>query len=214
MKKYEMIIFDVDGTICDTVDIVYESINTILKNKGIDRKVKLKDIKMSQGLNRVNFAEKCMSFLDKELREKILAEADELKYERINESSLNVYPNVKETIKELSKKYLISIASNCGYGYIETILPKIEIKDYVDDYMAASALNISKADAIKKIMKRNNVKKAIYVGDTLLDKKSSLEANTVFIFAEYGFGNISDVKYKIKSFNELPKIINKIENET
>ena len=205
MKKYEMIIFDVDGTICDTVDIVYESINTILKNKGIDRKVKLKDIKMSQGLNKVNFAEKCMSFLDKELREK---------YERISESSLNVYPNVKETIEELSKKYLISIASNCGHGYIETILPKIEIKDYVDDYIAASALNISKADAIKEIMKRNNVKKAIYVGDTLLDKKSSLEANTVFIFAEYGFGNISDVKYNIKSFNELPKIINKIENDT
>lgn len=214
MKKYEMIIFDVDGTICDTVDIVYESINTILKSKGIDRKVKLKDIKSGQGLNKIHFAEKCMSFLDKELREKILAEADKLKYEKINKSSLNVYHNVKETIEALSKNYLISIASNCDYGYIETILPKIEIKDYVDDYIAASALNISKADAIKEIMKRNNVKKAIYVGDTLLDKKSSLEANAVFIFAEYGFGNVSDVKYKIKSFNELPKIINKIENET
>ena len=63
-------------------------------------------------------------------------------------------------------------------------------------------------------MKRNNVKKAIYVGDTSLDKKASFEANTVFVFAEYGFGNVTDVKYKIKSFNELPKIINKIENET
>lgn len=193
---------------------MYESINIILDNKGINRKVKLKDVKSGQGLNKVNFAEKCMSFLDKELREKILIEADKVKYEKINKYSLNVYPMVKETIEELSKKYLISIVSNCGQGYIETILPKIEILDCIDDYIAASALNISKADAIKRIMKRNNVKKAIYVGDTSLDKKSSFEANTVFVFAEYGFGNVTDVKYKIKSFNELPKIINKIENET
>ena len=45
MEKYEMIIFDVDGTLCDTVNIVHESINSILKIKGINRKVKLKDIK-------------------------------------------------------------------------------------------------------------------------------------------------------------------------
>ena len=214
MKKYEMIIFDIDGTLCNTVDIAYESINTVLKSKGIDRKVKLRDIKNGQGLNKENFAENCMSFLDKELREKILTEADKLKYERIKKFSLNVYPGVKETIEELSKKYLISIVSNCGDGYIETILPKIEIIDYVSDYLAASVLNISKADAIKEIMKRNNVKDAIYVGDTLLDKESSFEANATFIFAKYGFGNILNVRYKINNFKELPKIINKIENES
>ena len=34
-----------------------------------------------------------------------------------------------------SKKYLITIVSNCGRGYIETIIPKIEISNYITDYI-------------------------------------------------------------------------------
>ena len=212
-NKYDMIIFDVDGTLCDTVDILYDSINCILEKNSINKRVNIEDIKSGQGLNRENFAKKCLYFLEKDVREKILVEADKLKYNKINNSSIKIYNKVKDTIEELSKKYLITIVSNCGRGYIETIIPKIGISNYITDYIAASAFNISKADAIKEIIRRNNAKNAIYVGDTLLDRNSSIEAGVDFIFASYGFGKNVNSKYKINDFSELIYKIKKIENE-
>ena len=212
-EKYEMAIFDIDGTLCDTVDITYESINEILKKHNINKKVDLQSVKQAQGMIKEEFAEYCMPFLSKNLREDLLTEADKLKYLKIHKGSIEIYDRVKEIIIELSRDYYISIVSNCDSGYIESIINKIGISEYVKDYIAASALNISKADAIEKIIKRNNIKKAIYVGDTLLDKNSSEKARVDFIFAEYGFGKISNTEYKIKRFSELPSKIKQIESD-
>ena len=37
-------------------------------------------------------------------------------------------------------------------------------------------------------MKRNDIKRAIYVGDTIKDKKAAEYANIPFVYASYGFG--------------------------
>ena len=211
-KKYDMIIFDVDGTLCDTVALVHDSINEVLAIHGINKKVDIKDIRSGQGMNKENFAKNCMSFLDKDVRDNILTEADNLKNSRIDDPSVTVFDGVKETIAELSEEHLIGIVSNCGPGYIEAVIPKIGISEYVTDYLAASALFISKADGIKEMMKRNNAKNAVYVGDTLLDKSSCDEAGVDFVFASYGFGEVHDTQYRINKFSELIKEIKRMEN--
>jgi len=57
-----------------------------------------------------------------------------------------------------------------------------------------------------KIIERNQLKNAIYVGDTLGDAKSAIDANIPFIFARYGFGDVEKYDFVIDAFNEMLKI--------
>ena len=49
----------------------------------------------------------------------------------------------------------------------------------------------------------------MYVGDTAGDAKSAKDAGIDFIYAAYGFGEVSDDSYvaKIESFAELAEIL-------
>ena len=58
-------------------------------------------------------------------------------------------------------------------------------------------------------MERNGLKNPVYVGDTSGDAKSAKDAGIDFIYAAYGFGEVSDDSYvaKIESFAELSAIL-------
>ena len=81
---------------------------------------------------------------------------------------------------------------------------------YFKDYIAASELKISKADAIKKIINDYQLTKAIYVGDTKKDMEASDLAGIPFIQAKYGFGKDLNTKYYINEIKELPNIVEKL----
>lgn len=57
-----------------------------------------------------------------------------------------------------------------------------------------------KSENIKLIIERNNLKDAIYVGDTELDMEATFAAGIPFVFAEYGFGNVHNSKKQNKLF--------------
>ena len=107
----------------------------------------------------------------------------------------------------MSLKYEFFIVSNTGHKeYIEAFLVTSGLAKYFTDYIAASQLNISKADGINKIIQDYNIEKAVYIGDTKKDMEASKKANIPFIQARYGFGENLETEYYIDSIEELPKI--------
>lgn len=56
-------------------------------------------------------------------------------------------------------------------------------------------------------MKRNSIKHAAYIGDTLGDLNASKLAGIDFIYAKYGFGEVEKPDYTINSFEELEQIV-------
>jgi phosphoglycolate phosphatase len=81
------------------------------------------------------------------------------------------------------------IVSNCLEGYIEIFLKKYNFEKYFIE-TANAASGITKAQNIKNLVKKHNLKTPIYVGDTIKDKESSDEAGVKFIYASYGFGEV------------------------
>ena len=55
-------------------------------------------------------------------------------------------------------------------------------------------------------MERNNIKSAVYVGDTMGDKEAAKDANIPFIYAAYGFGDVDNYDYRIDSITDLENI--------
>lgn len=208
MDKFDSIIFDLDGTLWNTIESGVKSLAEI-KNKyeDITNEISAEDIKNSMGLPFDAIAKKYYGYLEKYKSEKYTKEAMELNIKNLMKNGGTLYPKVKETIRKLSENYKLFIVSNCIEGYIESFLNCSLLGDYFDDFENNGRTKLSKGENIKLIIKRNNLKNAVYVGDTTGDKNAADIAGIKFIYASYGFGNVEGYDYKIDEISELLDII-------
>ena len=77
-----------------------------------------------------------------------------------------IYENTIKTIEMLNEKYNLYIVSNCQAGYIEAFLNYYDLKNYIKDFESSGNTGKDKELNIKAILERNNIKDAVYVGDT------------------------------------------------
>lgn len=201
------IIFDLDGTLWETIERTWISTNEIVSKYPFLKEISKDTIRTSMGTNIEECATLYMPYLDKKQRVEILLEMIKWNVKNLEIYGGNVYPKLEETLSYLKKNYILAIVSNCGEGYIEAFLHTSYLDKYFTDYIAAGAEKISKDCAITEIIKRNNIKKAVYVGDTNKDYQACLKANIPFIHAKYGFENTLNVKYSINNLQELPQLI-------
>lgn len=209
--KIEMIIFDLDGTLWETEDVTYKSANEVLKKHNIAQEVSMEMVRKSMGATFSETAENYMPYLSKDVREEILQEILDNHNVHLSKSGGNVYPNIENALKKLNQNHKLAIVSNCAGGYIETFLETSGLKKYFVDFAAAAQLKVSKAEAIKRVIYTNNVTSAIYVGDTQKDFEASQGAGIEFIHAKYGFGKDVNSKYKVYDIEQLPVLIDVIE---
>ena len=206
----KLILFDLDGTLWDTCQCTYEFIKDYLEKKNLPYEVSKETVINNMGNDLSGCAEGYFPQLEKETREKLLLKIFEYENECLDEyqSQDILYKGVDKVLQELSKKYKIGIVSNCSdYGYIENFIRISKTKNYISDYIPASKFHISKSEAIKKIMEKEKITDAIYVGDTKKDQESAKEAKIPFIYAKYGFGKNIESQYEIAHIKDLPKII-------
>ena len=204
------IIFDLDGTLWEVSDNTYESVNEVCKKYKIN--CVSKDIVISCfGLDKNDTSLKYFPALDKDFRLKLMDEIALVNIDKLKLSGGNIYDGVKDTLELLSKKYDLYIVSNTANNeYIDAFLDGNNVRKYFKDYIAASSINISKSDAIKKIIDNDNINRAIYVGDTIYDLEASKDAGIPFIWAKYGFGKSINTNYCIDKFSDISLIIDKV----
>jgi len=117
-----------------------------------------------------------------------------------------LFEGLEETLAELKKDYKLIIVSNCQSGYIEAFFESHGLQKYFDDYTCSGDTGMLKADNIKLVVDRNNLDRAVYVGDTELDRTSAAEAGVPFIWASYGFGNPESFDARLESISQLPAL--------
>ena len=88
----------------------------------------------------------------------------------------------------------------------ETFLEYYSIKKYFKDYECSGNTGFSKDTNIKMILERNNIAKAVYIGDTIKDYESANKNGLPFIWAEYGFGECNVYHKKISDVSDLLKL--------
>ena len=120
-----------------------------------------------------------------------------------------LYPKLAETLGELKNNYHLSIVSNCLNGYIEAFLNYHNLNQYFDDFGCQST-GLTKAENIKLVINRNNIEKAVYVGDTKSDYIAATKAGIPFIHAAYGFGSIDANVTKVNAFCDLKERVREI----
>ena len=206
------VIFDLDGTLWEVIESTYKSVN-IITNKYNLKEVSRETICKVFGLNKEESAKLYFPYMELKESTKLVDEIAVINIENLKKNGGNIYPNVKEVLNILANIYDLYIVSNTAeIEYIRAFLKSADVKEYFKEYIAASSLNISKKDAIKKVIADNKIEKAVYVGDTRIDLEAAYKNNIPFVYAKYGFGKSINTNYSINEINELPNILKLIFN--
>lgn len=212
-NQIKMVMFDLDGTLWNTEEVTYQVANEIVNNYEFLKEITKETVAKSMGVTFEETAEMFMPYLDKEKREDIFQEMLDLLANRLTIVGGAVFEGLKETLIELSKKYKVSIVSNCAAGYIESFLDSSNLGEFFVDFAAAGKMKISKAEAMKIVLQRNDIKntEAVYLGDTIKDLEASKNAGIRFIHAKYGFGRNLVTDYFVDEIKELPELLIKLD---
>ena len=201
ISNTDSIIFDVDGTLWDSTEIVAIGYNRALETY-TDLPIRVDGARLmtlfGKPMDQI-FAE-LLPELSREqqhfISEKcVILEEEEL--EKADPAPL-LYPDIEEMFQKLSKKLPLFIVSNCQCGYIEQFLRKNHFESYITDHLCFGQTGTSKGQTILRLMKENNLKNPVYVGDTQGDANACREAGIPFVLADYGFGNVPDPDARIQ----------------
>lgn len=201
ISNTDSIIFDVDGTLWDSTEIVAIGYNRALETY-TDLPIRVDGARLmtlfGKPMDQI-FAE-LLPELSREqqhfISEKcVILEEEEL--EKADPAPL-LYPGIEEMFQKLSKKLPLFIVSNCQCGYIEQFLRKNHFESYITDHLCFGQTGTSKDQTILRLMKENNLKNPVYVGDTQGDANACREAGIPFILADYGFGDVPDPDARIQ----------------
>ena len=203
--NYESLIFDIDGTLWDSRQLVAEGYNIQLEKEGLQHlAVTAEDLRPLFGKVMTEIADTILASIDPSERYELMERCmkTENDYLFANECRIG-YPKVKETLEALSKKYRLFIVSNSQCGYPELCIEKLGLTDYIEGHMCFGDTGTSKGQTILTLIRKHNIGSCIYIGDTQGDLEACQEAGIPFIFCAYGLGKADSWDAKIDAIEQL-----------
>lgn len=216
MKKFDTVIFDLDGTLLNTLEDLTDSVNYAMKLYGFPCKT-IEEVRCFVGNGVGQLMKLCIPNGDNNPQyEKCLSDFRDY-YSQNMQNKTDAYTGIRELLEELSRKnYKIGIVSNKFDSGVKE-LNEIYFRQYIKVAIGESE-NISRKpapDTVFKALKElgSTTDKAIYVGDSEVDVLTAKNAGVICVGVTWGFRGrevlkASGAEYIIDEPQELLKIIN------
>ncbi|VWL85146.1 HAD family hydrolase [Oceanivirga miroungae] len=207
----KIVIFDLDGTLVDTIPAICRSVNVVLKKHGYNTYdvEKFKDF-IGKGFSvlfeRINDIQKL------ELSKEILVDEAIVEYNKDFLSGIYIYPNIDKLLSELEKRNIdIAIVTNKDHD-LAVLHSKTILKDFNFKYVFGLKRNISykgKPDPyyLNEIAKEYDKKDMLFVGDMIVDINTAKNANIDMIYLNHGYGEKNLAKISIDDPLEVLKYL-------
>ncbi|MCI5649340.1 MAG: HAD family hydrolase [Fusicatenibacter sp.] len=198
------IIFDVDGTLWDSTEIVAKAWNRIIAAEtSLSPNLTGDRLKGLFGRILPDIAAILFSGYEKKRQLELIDHCCQEEHRALLDTPAEVYPGLAETLLCLSVHYPLFIVSNCQAGYIEVFLQGTGLGCYFTDHLCPGDTGRAKAANILEIVQKHHLRFPVYVGDTDGDHQACLEAGVPFVHAAYGFGKTENPNYVIQKPKDL-----------
>ena len=205
-KSFDAIVFDLDGTLWNACGPCATGWTEGIAVLGYNKPISKADIESVCGLT----YPECVRKLCPEVTDAFLTEAMEIlnAYERKHVECVGgeLYPNVLSGLKEMAQVKSLFLVSNCQEWYLQCFLKFSKTENLFKDWECYGRTMKPKAENLRDLAKRNNLKNALYIGDTEGDKSAASAANYSFGFAAYGFGTAQS-EFHFEDFNSIIKAV-------
>lgn len=189
MKKYKAIVFDMDGTVLDTLDELTKSLNYVFARHGLPALTQ-EAIRPCLGFGYDGFIDKAAPDAPESLR-RTMTEEFIAYYSAHCQTTTFPYAGIPQVLGRLKAAgYHMAIVSNKGQGAVSELHDEY-FKDYVDFSLGETPMYRKKPapDMVWEALKRLGCAKddAIYVGDSEVDKETADNAGLDAALVTWGF---------------------------
>ena len=201
---YKNIIFDLDGTILDTLSSITDAVNETLKIFKKNYFYSCDEIKKFIGHGNKFLIKKAFKIVDDNFDLTKIMQVYSLLQLNISLKKTKIFPGLYDVLKKIKKKYKIYIATNKQYDTTLKIIKNFFNIDFFNDIIAQTEKTLKKPDPdiINQIIERNNLKKneCLYVGDSEIDLLTAKNANIDFCLVKYGYGQYGNFDESFSKF--------------
>ena len=222
-KKYEIFLFDLDGTITDSALGITNSVMYALKKFGIEETDRTKLYKFI-GPPLTESFEKFYGFTKEQSLDGVKYYREYYAVKGIFENS--VYEGLAETLESLKNEgYILAVATSKPEEYAKRIADKFGFTKYFAGIYGATMDGslIRKADVIRYALdnlgvERENYDQVVMVGDRNNDIYGAKENGIQVIGVLYGYGDLAELQsagadYIAKMPEEIAQIIGRCNHE-
>lgn len=200
----DSIIFDVDGTLWDSTDVVAKAWTDYLRQKEqIDLTITAGQLKTLFGKPLAEIAALVFPKYPENEQLRLIDGCCEAEHALLHITGAPLYEDLEKALQILSAQYPLYIVSNSQCGYIELFLEKTGFAKYFQGHLCNGDTGLDKGSNIRQIADQNGLKDPVYVGDTIGDFEACRKAGVPFVLAEYGFGEVSEPDMRISKPMDL-----------
>ncbi len=183
-KKRKTIILDFDGTIVDSLPLIFKITNEVLKSYGDEElppsKIeKLKREGVKNALSELNLSIFSFSFLILKIQFRL--------YNRVDE--IELFTKMRDSVEKLSKNFQLGILTNNRKKIVNKFLLQNDFNDF--NFVKSNFLLRKKSKKLKKI---NSGDVIAYVGDQKTDMIAAKEVGIQAVGVSWGFDESSELK--------------------
>ncbi|MGC8677786.1 MAG: HAD family hydrolase [Hydrogenobaculum sp.] len=204
--RFEGYIFDLDGTLIDSLEDIANAANKTLKDLGFEKKSK-EEIRKHIGSGA---RELFRGILPNESHLEKAIEIFKFYYAKEPITHTKLFNGAKEVLELLkSKNKKIAVVSNKPLELSTIILKALNVEHYFEYIVGPETYNERKPSPIPiiKTLDKLNIapEKSIVIGDTYVDIESAKKSNCKSALASWGYVKLKDTKpdFILKSFYEI-----------
>lgn len=186
--KYDSVIFDLDGTLLDTLEDLADSMNYALSAHNMKERT-LDEIRAFVGNGMLNLARKAVpEGTDEEVINAVLA-TFKAHYADHSQDKTKPYDGIIPLLSSLKERGIpTAVVSNKADYAVQLLMPKY-FGDLIDVAIGEleGVARKPEPDTVHLAMKRMGVKNPVYVGDSEVDVLTAKNAGIDGIFVTWGF---------------------------
>ncbi len=219
MKKYQLILFDLDGTLLDSRTDIAIAANAGLQQAGLDT--------LPEDVISSYVGSGAVELIERTLGRSLGLEADRALIKNVHESFKNYYRDhcldntqlfsgVRKDLLKLSHHYKLGLFTNKSRIFANPILKGLHLYRLFDVVLCGGDEVQKKPHPegffVASRLTHIPLKKILYVGDSRIDAQAAASAGVDLALVTYGFESVAELAHskaigRFKNFSDLNRVL-------